>query len=102
MAGYITKGGNRNSTRKGATVSRRLKAAGFNISPAARRGNYDGLFVRQLVESVTVHVDLGAQDSNESAANALLKTVSCWPEVAGLRTDTMDSGQILIRFDLNV
>jgi hypothetical protein len=53
-------GGNRSSLRFGPIVSRRLKAAGFNISPSARRYTHQGIFVRASENRISVTVDTGA------------------------------------------
>lgn len=60
MAGYQPKNrGNRSTNRVGATVSRRLRAADWNISPSARKYKADGMFVTGHGDSVTVLMDFG-------------------------------------------
>jgi hypothetical protein len=78
MAGYLNAPGNKTTDRTGANASRKLKAAGFNVSPAARRYSHDGLFVtgRQGRVSVLVSLGQGAQGNLKAAADiaALART----------------------------
>jgi hypothetical protein len=67
--------GNRSSVRFGPIVSRRLKAAGFNISPAARRYTHQGIYVRANENRISVTVDTGA--------NAIEIATEIAAEVAG-------------------
>jgi hypothetical protein len=56
-------------------VSRRLRAAGFTISPAARRYVAQGVFVRAHENRVSVTVDLGV-DSVDVAAEIAAEIAS--------------------------
>lgn len=98
MAGALRANrGNKGGTRHGATVSRRLKEAGFRISSAVDRGKRDGVFVRQLDETISVLVDLGSPDNNRATAADIAGTVSSWDRVSDLRM-TDSGGVIHIRF----
>jgi hypothetical protein len=68
--------GNRSSLRLGPTVSRRLKAAGFNVSPAARRYTAQGIFVRAAERRVSVTVDTGA--NHIAVATEIAAEVASW------------------------
>lgn len=77
MAGYRPQNsGNRTTQRFGATASRRLRAAGFNISPSARRYKHDGVFVAGRGDFISVLVDLPAR--SVAVANKIAETVRGW------------------------
>jgi hypothetical protein len=72
--------GNRSSLRFGPIVSRRLKAAGFNISPSARRYTAAGIFVRANENRVSVTVDTGS--NAVEIATEIAAEVASWGFVA--------------------
>lgn len=63
--------GNKSSNRIGSTVSRKLRAAGWNISPAGRKYRYDGIYVSAQGDSVNVMVDLGLASKNLRVAEGI-------------------------------
>lgn len=85
MAGYLSQNkGNRSNTRFGSAASRRLRSAGYNISPAARRHRHDGIFVAGRGDYISVLVDLPGTDRCARAAEEIAATVRSWgmtPEV---------------------
>lgn len=98
MAGYRPQNnGNRSPLRTGSTVSRRLRAAGFNVSPAARKHRHPGLFVSAMGDTISVLVDTDLDDHNERVAAELRDVVATWPEAQGWTT-THISGAVLIHF----
>jgi hypothetical protein len=78
--------GNRSSLRLGPVVSRRLKAAGFNISPAARRYKAQGIFVRAAERRISVTVDTGANAATVAAEIAA--EVASWGFPAEVASQT--------------
>ncbi|QCX75726.1 hypothetical protein C9F11_10230 [Streptomyces sp. YIM 121038] len=58
MAGRLPAPGNKRPERYGATVSRRLRAAGWRVSPSAARHQRDGIYVRAAGDFVSVLIDL--------------------------------------------
>lgn len=78
MAGALQKNrGNRSGNRVGALVSRRLKAAGFNPLPSARRHITPGLFVSGT-GSATVVIDYGNESTNMEVLRNLTAEVGTW------------------------
>lgn len=66
MAGISPKNrGNRSADRTGQIVSRRLRKAGYNISPSDRRNKADGTFVRGAHGFVSILIDMGGDGSNQ-------------------------------------
>lgn len=99
MAGYLPQNrGNRSPKRTGAIVSRKLKAAGFNISPAARKYKYEGIFVSAQGDYVSILVDLGDRDRNLVAANEIAAAVCTMKindnPVNTRRTEGLDSMRV--------
>ncbi|MDX3860058.1 hypothetical protein [Streptomyces europaeiscabiei] len=97
MAGVLPRGGNRSTNRVGPTVSRRLRAAGWNIGPATRRHSHRGVFVKTAGDFVSVLVDTGDASDNEQAANGIREAVEAWAE-AGNVSVTEDDGVRWVRF----
>ncbi|MGW3571641.1 hypothetical protein ACWDSL_48545 [Streptomyces sp. NPDC000941] len=95
MAGLLPQNsGNRSAQRFGPIVSRRLRTAGFNISPAAARHKRDGVFVRAAGNYISVLVDIPA-DASEVAEEiaAAVRTWGMEPEVT-----VSDGGAAWVRF----
>jgi hypothetical protein len=86
------------ASNTGATVSRRLRAAGFNVSPSARRHRFNGLFVSGRGSRVTITIDLGVPSENDRVACELLDAVDGWPQVSyrDISWSIMDDGAILM------
>jgi hypothetical protein len=98
MAGALPRNrGNRSTNRVGATVSRRLRAAGWNVSPSARRNKHYGLFVKATGDYVSVMVDTSLDARNEEAANGIRDLVTTWPQVTDAKV-TEDGGVRWVRF----
>lgn len=100
MAGYRPKNrGNRSTNRVGATVSRRLRAADWNVSPSARKYKADGMFVTGHGDSVTVLMDFGVAAKNQRVAEGVAATVRGWPQVSGfVSIDPLEDGAVFVRF----
>lgn len=99
MAGYLPQGrGNKTTNRTGSNVSRKLKAAGFNISPAARKYRYEGIFVSAQGDHVSVMVDLGRADRNLALGNQIAEFLvmldCCASPVNVHRTEGLDSVRV--------
>lgn len=87
MAGSLPRNrGNRSTARVGSAVSRKLRTAGFNVSPSARRHRYNGLFVSGKDRMATILVDLGVPAKNERTAHEIIGEVMGWPTVESTRT----------------
>jgi hypothetical protein len=98
MAGYRPKNrGNRSTNRVGSTVSRRLRAAGWNISPSARKYKADGMFVTGHGDSVTVLVDFGLADRNMKATEGVSAELANWAQTGPVSVDVLDDGAVFIR-----
>ncbi|MFI0532333.1 hypothetical protein ACH3XX_20085 [Streptomyces scabiei] len=96
MSGALPRNrGNRSTNRVGATVSRRLRAAGWNVSPSARRHHHPGVFVRCAGDFVSVLVDTGL-DSGRTA-DGIRDAVTAWPQVSGAEV-TSDGDAFWVRF----
>ncbi|MGX1133225.1 enamine deaminase RidA (YjgF/YER057c/UK114 family) [Streptomyces glaucescens] len=76
MSGYRSRSGNRNPDRTGVVASRRLRAAGWNISSSARKHKAEGVFVSGSLGLVSVFVDLG--DQSVQTAEEIAQTVADW------------------------
>lgn len=102
MAGITPQNrGNKSATRTGATVSRKLRAMGWNISPAARKYKAEGIFVSAQGDYVSILVDLGNAAKNREIAAQLRAEIeaSPWgPAACGGRDDAMN-GFSFVRFD---
>lgn len=98
MAGFRpANNGNRSTNRVGATVSRRLRAADWNVSPSARKHMHHGMFVTGMGDYVSVMMDFGIDAKNERVAAGVLQTVSTWAQVSGAEI-TSDDGVFWVRF----
>lgn len=104
MTGILPRNrGNRSANRVGATVSRRLRAADWNVSPSARKHKADGIFVSGRGTSVSVLVDLGDEARNFKVAQGIAATVVVWPQVADFASvDPLDGGAYFVRFEYGV
>lgn len=72
MSGFVPRNrGNKGSNRTGVTVSRRLRAAGWNISPSGRKYKSEGIFVSAGCNLVTVLFDLGIDAKNARLARKM-------------------------------
>lgn len=102
MAGYLPRNrGNRSTDRTGAVVSRRLRAAGFNISPAARKHKANGIFVSGYKGGATVLVDLGRTGANRATATDIFDRVADWPQVSDLDMRVVGESFIFVQFSYN-
>jgi len=94
MSGYRPQNsGNRSAQRLGPTISRRLRAAGWNVSPAARKHKADGIYVSAMGDFISVLVDLGGRSAGE--AQALAETVRGWGCVPQVKDE---AGYSLVHF----
>lgn len=85
MAGYLPQNrGNKSASRPGPLVSRKLRAAGWNVSPSARRHDFDGIFVSAQGDSVSVWVRLGSPERNASVALSIELELSVWGQVGNV------------------
>lgn len=96
MAGALPRnGGNKSANRVGPVVSRRLRAAGFNISPSVVRNVRDGITVAARGDSVSVLVDLPGTCRAEIARD-MAAVVATWPQADGVRVS--EGGAVFVRF----
>lgn len=97
MAGALPQNrGNRSSNRVGASTSRRLRAAGWNVSPSARKYKYDGIFVSGSDGRATVLVDLGLTTKNARVASAIAEEAMAWPQVSEVKTEAQPDGHVFV------
>ncbi|PPS89576.1 hypothetical protein [Streptomyces sp. MH60] len=86
MSGYRPQNrGNKKELRLGPGVTRRLKAAGVNVSPNAAKHTRYGIFVSARGEYISVYVDLGGEDAVREAAQEIARIVTSWglaPEIS--------------------
>ena len=100
MAGYRPQNrGNRSANRTGSTVSRRLRAAGWNISPAARRHKADGMFVSAQGTWAHVLLDFGVAAKNTRVADQVAGDIRTWPEAEGVSISQAGDGAVFVHFD---
>lgn len=98
MAGFRpSNNGNRSTNRVGATVSRRLRAAGWNVSPSARKFQADGMFVTGHGDSFSVLVDFGLNAKNLRVANGVAAEIGTWAQAADVEVDVLEEGAIYVR-----
>lgn len=83
MAGYLPRNhGNRSGNRIGSTVSRRLGAAEWNISPSGNKFQRPGIYVSAAGDLVSILVDLDNHHENRVAAAGILAEVWGWEQVS--------------------
>lgn len=102
MSGYQPANrGNRSSNRIGATVSRRLRAAGFNVVSPDRRHVTRCMTVQATDDRVSVLVDYGLTAKNNRIAAEVAETLVGWTQVSDLSTDSKlcGDGAVFIWFD---
>lgn len=79
MSGYRPQNrGNKTTARTGPVVTRRLKAAGINVSPAANKYNREGVYVSARGQHVSVFIDLPGEDNVTAVADEVVKAVTSW------------------------
>lgn len=93
--GVYSTGGNKTPNRTGPVVSRRLRAAGFNISPSAARNVRDGITVAARGDMISVLIDLPGANRSEIARD-IATVAASWPE-AGL-VQVSDGDATFVRF----
>lgn len=102
MASSLTQNrGNKNTNRTGATVSRKLRAAGWNISPAARRYAHNGTYVSAQGDAVSILIDLGCAATNSFVAEQMVSELVHWdcaPDEIEIKLND-ELGFCLVRFD---
>lgn len=97
MAGALPRnGGNKSAIRVGPTVSRRLRAADFNVSPSARRYKADALTVAARGYHISILVDLGLATKNSRVANEIRHELATWPQASQITSGTADDGVVFI------
>lgn len=98
MAGALPRNrGNRSTNRVGSTVSRRLRAAGWNVSPSARKFKYDGMFVTGHGDSVSVLMDFGLDAKNLRVAKAVQLEMAGWAQTGTVTLDVLEDGAVYVR-----
>lgn len=103
MAGALPQNrGNRSTNRTGTTVSRRLRAAGWNVSPSARKYKADGMFVTGFEDSATVLLDFGVASKNMRLADEVAAEIQTWPQAFDVRIEAAGDGAVFVRFDYTV
>jgi hypothetical protein len=101
MSGYLPQNrGNKTVHRTGSTVSRRLRAAGFNISPSARKHLYSGMFVSAAEDYASVLFDLGDEMRNREASAEVYQLVGTWERVSRLDVSVLEDGRARVTFIL--
>lgn len=80
-------------------VSRRLRAAGFNISPSTRKHRYDGIFVSGQGGHASVLLDLGSHGINRRVVFHIMDEIKRWPQTADVRRSNLDSGAIILHIE---
>jgi hypothetical protein len=98
MAGVLPRNrGNRSTNRVGATVSRRLRAAGWNVSPSARKYKHAGMFVTGHGDSVTVLVDFELDAKNKRVADGVAAEMRGWTQTDDVQVDVLEDGAVFVR-----
>ena len=98
MAGALPRNrGNRSTNRVGATVSRRLRAADWNVSPSARKYKADDMFVTGHGDSFTVLVDFGLATKNTRVAAGVADELRTWTQTGDITVDVLEDGAIFVR-----
>lgn len=101
MAGKLPQNrGNKTTSRVGTTMSRKLRAAGWNISPSARKHRYDGIFVSAQGDHVCILVDLGVDQRNREGARQMAAQLVGWdcvPDVVRV-SESPETGACFIQF----
>src|SRR5262245_15806782 len=87
--------GNKSTHRTGATVSRRLRAADFNISPAARKHRHAGMFVSAQGDHCSVWIDLDLDARNERVMGEVVETLRTWTEVTDIDVRNIGGAQLV-------
>lgn len=100
MAGYQPQNrGNKSASRIGPTVSRKLRTAGWNISPSARKYKNDGVFVSAQGDHVSVLVDLGLDARNLRVGQSIADEVTTWDAAADIEVKQVDeTGSVFVWF----
>lgn len=99
MPGYVPQNrGNKSTNRVGATVSRRLRKAGFNVIAKDNRRVNQCLTVSGKTGTATISVDYGIPSKNDRVAGELIDELLTWDQVPGNGIDThvAECGAILI------
>ena len=93
--------GNQTQARAGAAVSRKLRAMGWNISPAGRKYRYDGIYVSAGASLVTVLIDLGIAAKNQRVCQTLAEELAGQGWATGMSTTypTEATGAAFIHFE---
>lgn len=98
MAGSLPQNrGNRSAHRTGATVSRRLRTAGFNLVSPDRRHITQCATVRGAGDYFSVLVDYGLTGKNERVSLDIALTLEGWPQVTDLDLEVLDDGAVYVR-----
>ncbi|MFE0490113.1 hypothetical protein [Streptomyces griseoaurantiacus] len=101
MSGYRpANAGNRSALRVGPKVTRRLRAAGVNVSSAARKFRHEGIYVSARGLSISVLVDLGTPYKVREAAQDVARVVTSWGIKAEVTEKEHDDGGLVawVRF----
>lgn len=101
MSGYVPQNrGNKSRNRNGAAASRRLRTAGWNISPNGRKYKSEGIFVSAGGDLITVLFDLGIDAKNVRLANEMVEELTAAPWANDVRISLpKNAGAVFIHFD---
>jgi hypothetical protein len=87
MSGARPAPGNRSSARFGANLSRRLRAAGYNIMPSARKHKADGVTVSGAGNDfASVLIDIRGAARRTALADEMTELIEAW----GFRVNRVD------------
>lgn len=79
MSGYRPHPGNRSTPRFGVSISRRLRAAGYNIMPSARKHKAPGVTVSQAGgDFASVLIDIDGAARRARLADEMTELITSW------------------------
>lgn len=90
--------GNRSANRTGTAVSRKLRAAGFNIAPSALRHLREVTTVSAYGDNVSILVDMGLAAKNRRYSGELVAELLGWPQATEISAKSTQSGAVFIHF----
>lgn len=98
MAGYLPQNrGNKSTSRPGPAVSRRLRRMGWNISPSARRHDFDGIFVVAQGDRVTIQISSGDMARNVDSGADLAQDLTNMVGMSRVTTwQSPDTGTVFV------
>lgn len=78
-----------------STISRRLRAANWVISPSARKHRHPGVFVTGAGSHANVLVDTGVDVRNEWVADGIVAELKTWSQVSDLSVTDLGSAKAI-------